>query len=375
MLRLGPSETFVVRRLDGETTLHDIYMAHVDELGLIQPAALAALYESLETAGMLAVAGEKTPGSRWRTVLRRFVNPDFTIPRADACVTWAYARSKFFFTPLGIGLLLAIGLSGVMPLWLHGAQFREVVGDLEAIFLEQPFILAPLYLLILLHAMLHELAHGAACKHYGGVVPRLGIMFYLASFIFYCDTTAAWNFPLKRQRLLVSLAGPLVSFTILGAGLWMAGALAGSGTAWEPVFVAFSVFNLFGLAMNFNPLIKMDAYYMLVDLTETPNLRARSFRFLERRLLGWLGLGDDKALLGTPKERRIFWWYGVLGSTATVFFLVVPVVRLVHLFNAESAARGRVAFALIVCALLLARLGSATFAKVKAMRYREYKLA
>jgi len=249
------------------------------------------------------------------------------------------------------------------------------VGELEAVFLDHPFSLAPLYLLILLHAMIHELAHGAACKRYGGSIPRLGVMFYLASFIFYCDTTAAWNFPLKRQRLLVSLAGPIVSFAILGTGLWVAGYLIGSGSAWEPVFVAFSVFNFFGLAMTFNPLIKMDAYYMLVDLTETPNLRDRSFRFLERRLLGWLGLGDDKALPATFRERRIFWWYGVLGSVATVFFLVVPVARLVHLLHAESVARGRIAFALIVCALLLARLGSAAFSKVKALRSREYKLA
>ena len=177
--------------------------------------------------------------------------------------------------------------------------------NLEEAFLSNPLLILPVYLLTLVHVTLHELGHGVTCKHYGGKVPRLGIMFYMASFIFYCDTTAAWNFPEKKHRILVSLGGPIISFAIMGAGLWGAGYYAGTGLIWEPVFVAFSLFNFFGLVMNFNPFIKMDAYYMLLDYTGIPNLRECSFKFLERKTLGWMGVGSDEAIKVTLLERKI----------------------------------------------------------------------
>jgi putative peptide zinc metalloprotease protein len=41
-----------------------------------------------------------------------------------------------------------------------------------------------------------------------------------------------------------------------------------------------------GLVMNFNLFIRMDAYHMLMDWTGIPNLRQRSFSYLQRKLLG-----------------------------------------------------------------------------------------
>jgi len=52
----------------------------------------------------------------------------------------------------------------------------------------------------------------------------------------------------------------------------------GTSSAWGTVFMAFSLFNLFGLIMNFNTLIKIDDDYILLDSTVIPNLRTRSFR-------------------------------------------------------------------------------------------------
>ncbi|MBU2549721.1 MAG: hypothetical protein KKB20_15005 [Proteobacteria bacterium] len=374
VLKLGPSGTFVIRRLDGETTLHDIYMAHVDELGLVSPSEMMELYESLEAANMLADPDREAQGSRWKRLIGRIINLDISIPHADDIVTRVHARTRFLFSPAWLALLLAVGLSGAIPAWLHYAQLTDMVVNLEATVLERPIILVLLYLLLLIHVVLHELGHGVVCKHYGGQIPRLGLMFYLGSFIFYCDTTAAWNFPLKRQRLLVSLGGPIVSFAILGIGLWIAALLAGTDTLWDSVFTAFSLVNFFALAMGFNPLIKMDGYYMLVDLTDIPNLRAKSFRFLERRLLGWLGFGEDKALAATPRERKRFWWYGILGSLVTVFFLGLPVVHLVRLLSLESISRGRLILAVLVCVLVLGRVGSVAFWKLRKIRHREYKL-
>lgn len=374
VLKLGPSETFVIQHIDGDTTFHDIYMAHIDALGLTSPDMLARLYEKLESMKMLVDPEEDLKKERIKKFFKKIINPNFSIPRADEVVTAVHSKTKFFYTHFGLWVLLAIGLSGIIPYWQHLARFREVIAGLEDRFFSQPLLIIPVYIMLLVHITLHELGHGVTCKHYGGKVPRLGIMFYLASFIFYCDTTAAWNFPEKRHRILVSLGGPIISFAIFGASLWAAGFYAGTESGWESVFVTFALINMFVLFMNFNPFIRMDAYYMLIDYTGIPNLREKSFKFLKRKTLGWLGFGSEKDTKVTMRERKIFWWYGILGALMTVFFLAIPILRLRYLLRAESLYGGKLFIALLIVALLIARLASMAFSVVKSIRYRDYKI-
>jgi putative peptide zinc metalloprotease protein len=302
------------------------------------------------------------------------INPSFSIPKADRVTAAVHRWTRLFFTRLGVVFLLLLGASGFIPLWNHYPLMLARVKGLEQALFHYPEMLVALYLLILIHVSLHELAHGVTCKHFGGKVPRMGIMFYLASFIFFCDTTAAYTFPKKSQKLLVSLGGPMVSFAVFGLGLWAAGYFAGSGSLWEYVFVAFSLFNFFGLVMNFNPFIKMDAYYMLMDLTGIHKLRAKSFRFLYRKLFGWLGAGSEKDVKATVKERRIFWWYSILGVVMTGLFIAAPLVRLVYMLQTHSLHGGRALFVITACALLLARMTALAFHRMRTMFYREYKL-
>lgn len=374
VLMLGASETFFVRNMNGVKTFHDLYMEHVDAIGLVSPNLPAALYEKLEAMEMLAPTEDETRGTRWRKLLLKVINPSLSIPKADEVVTAVHRRMQFFFTPPGVALLLLIGASGLIPLWGTYHLMLKRVAELEQILFDTPQMLIPLYALTLIHVSLHELGHGATCKHFGGKVPRMGIMFYLASFFFFCDTTASYTFPEKRKRLLVSLGGPIVSFAIFGLGLWGAGYFAGSGSLWEYVFIAFSLFNFFGLIMNFNPFIKMDAYYMLMDLTGNHNLRKESFRFLNRKLLGWLGFGSEEESKVTIRERRIFWWYGMLGSAMTILFVVAPLLQLIRLLRTHSLHGGRALFLFTICTLLLARLGALAFNRMRGMFYREYKL-
>jgi putative peptide zinc metalloprotease protein len=374
VLRLSPSETFIIQNMDGKTSFHDLYMAHIDALGLTSPDMLAGLYERLEAMGMLVDPERDAEDTRLRRILKKIISANISIPNADGVVATVHQKTRFMFSYLGLGSLLAIGLSGIIPYWEHHARFIHIITNLEETSLSYPHLILPVYLLTLIHVSLHELGHGVTCKHYGGDVPRLGIMFYLASFIFYCDTTAAWNFPAKRHRILVSLSGPIISFAILGAGLWVAGFYAGTGSIWESVFVAFSLFNLFGLIMNFNPFIKMDAYYMLLDYTDIPNLRERSFKFLERKTLGWIGLGSDEGTKVTLKERKIFWWYGILGGLITILFFAMPLLWLNHLLSAKSISGGKLLFAVLTGALLIVRLGNLAYSKIRAVRHREYKI-
>lgn len=372
-LKLGPSETFFIRNIDGKKSFHDLYMEHIDVLGMVSPNTLCELYKMLESNKMLADKEDKTESRRLKHFFTKILHLDISIPNSDAIVTAIHKYTKFCYTPLGLCLLLLTGLSGAYPLWENISRFETVIIGLEATLFAHPTMIIPLYIMTLIHIMLHELGHGVTCKHYGGNVPRLGIMFYLSSFIFYCDTTSSWNFPKKWSRILVSLGGPIVSFSILGIGLWGA-AYSTVGSIWESIMVLFCLGTILGLIMNFNPFIKMDAYYMLLDVTGIANLRKKSFAFLENKILGRLGWGSEQIAATRPGEERVFWWYGILGVIFTAVFIFLPLLRIGHILVSESASGGRFLLICLLIVLVVFRLTVLTFNKYKAMRNRNYSL-
>ncbi|MBM3792010.1 MAG: HlyD family efflux transporter periplasmic adaptor subunit, partial [Acidobacteria bacterium] len=71
---------------------------------------------------------------------------------------------------------------------------------------------------------------------------------------------------------------------------------------------------------NFNPLIRLDGYYILSDLLEIPNLRTRAFQNLGRKLkASLLGRWSYRTTLAPARrEERIFMVYGLLAMAFTV---------------------------------------------------------
>lgn len=375
VFRFGPTEALVIRLMDGQRTLNDIYMHLIEEMGPTSPHRLGVLYETLEAAHMLATPDNPAGQPSGRSWLRRLANPVFSIPRADAFAEAVNGWFRPLISPLGVWVLVAIGLSGAIPFWYNHARLFQVgLPELEHLIALHPWSLLAIYAIQMLMVAFHELAHGVTCKHFGGRVPRLGMMLYLASFVFFCDTTSAWNFPRKSHRIMVSLAGPLVTFAFLGGALWATGHFLGTGSFWEPVFILSSLFFFFGLVMNFNPFIRMDAYYMLMDLTGIGNLRERSFRFLGRRLLGtWLP-GSEKEQVLDERQRVIFWLYGVLGVLVTAVMFILPFVHFARLLTAENPFSGILILGAIALAMALFSFSHKALSRLRAMRRRKYKI-
>lgn len=376
VLRLGAKEAFVVRRMDGKTSLYEIYLECVEATGPFAPQLITSLFEALEGAGMLAHTEPERKASKLRAVLNKILNPTFTIPRADAVVEAIYRLVRPLVSPAGVVLCLLIGFSGIIPM-VQTHPFHEIsLIGLEQAVLCQPWILIVLYFLMMLMVAVHELGHAVVCKHYGGRVPRLGVMFYLASFIFFCDTTSSWNFPRKSQRIMVSLGGPLTTFAFLGAGLWAAAYYVGTGSIWEQVWLMFCLMCFFGLVMNFNPFIRMDAYYMLMDWTGIPNLRQRSFAFLQEKILGFFrGKSARKEAEPEPQKRIILLLYGVVGAVMTVVFFIFPLVYYGRMLIEGSPHKGRIVMGIVVVSLALVRLSHTGYMKYRSLREREYKVA
>jgi len=164
---------------------------------------------------------------------------------------------------------------------------------------------------------LHEFAHGLTCKHYGGEVHEIGFLLMFFMPCFYCNVSDAWLFRERSKRLWVTLAGGYFELFLwaLAVFVWR---LTLPGT-W-PNYLAFIVVVSSGIdtLFNFNPLLRLDGYYLLSDWLEVPNLQQRALERFKGHLR-WL-------LWGTPRpepERRarVFLGYGLVSWLYSLGFL------------------------------------------------------
>jgi putative peptide zinc metalloprotease protein len=372
VLKLSPADTFILDRLDGKNTLEDIYLEHAVERGPISPDHVKRLYETLEAAGMLENTADPAKGrERWR----RWLAPVFSIPHPDAAVAWVHRHTRFMFHPLGVTALVMIGLSGLIPLVMKWDNMVRIFRHTDETILQLPAIAGLAYLFMLLEVALHEFAHGVTCKHFGGKVRQLGIMWYMAMFIFFCDTTSAWTFPKKSQRIWVSLAGPLVSWAVFGVTAWCAGITAAAASPWAVLWILSAFISAFGLVMNFNPLIRMDAYYMLVDWTGIPQLQKRSFAYLKAGILGWIRKNPPRDEPPSLREKRIYVIYGVLSALMSFFFILLPFHRLMNLWLAHRQFTVWGVLSFIAVVLVVGGMVFKAYETVYAARHREYKIS
>ena len=253
-------------------------------------------------------------------------------------LTAQVARPAAFF---GLVVFGALGLVAVVVFKRH--DLIAILGDLRH--LSRPTlvgILAGTYLIRLAIGICHEIAHGVTCYHFGGRRIKIGAGLYYLAPVFVCDTSAAWLIEKKRNRILVSLAGPLCQmvFGACGAVLFML-------PLPHLVRLAAVILIVVGYGENlltdFNPLLRYDGYYILADLLELPNLRARSFAHLRR-----LSLGREQPVSST-RERTVYLVYGALAFCYTLFVLFGISMMLVTLARKGALVHSLVlAFGLIL---------------------------
>jgi putative peptide zinc metalloprotease protein len=223
-----------------------------------------------------------------------------------------------FFSWFGAILWLVVVGAGVFLAGVHWSELTKNITDrvlapqnLVLLWLTFPFLKA-----------FHEFGHAFAVKVFGGEVHEMGIMFLVLTPIPYVDASAATAFRSKGKRLVVGGAGMAVELFIaaLALFLWLhvqPGALR--GILYNVIFIA-GVSSLF---FNGNPLLRYDAYYMLADLLEMPNLGTRGTRYMGYLLQRyWFGLADVERPLYARGERFWFIIYTLASFTYRIFIYV-----------------------------------------------------
>lgn len=358
VLMMDPGGTFIVERLDGKHTFHDIYMEFIDKISLTSPELLAMVFSSLEEAGMLEsqerdVKRRSVLGKLTDTVNKVFLR-SLNIPNSDRIVNNLYGHVKWLFNPVSICVILLFALSGFIPLAHEIAESHFLLSKPILAIYYRPLVLIELLVLISLVAMLHEFAHALTCKHFGGNVHRIGIMFYLCMVIFFADASAAWGFRSKWKRIAVAAAGPILNLVVMSACFWIWHLERDDVQPEHCIWFLLGLFCLFSTVLNFMPFIKMDGYYMLADLTGMPTLREKSFAYLRQKLFGLFGFGSkEKQFQPEGREKWILWSYGLAGTAFGVLFIAYPVIEFIHFIIHVHSGKAMTVFLGVIVALML----------------------
>jgi multidrug resistance efflux pump len=87
---------------------------------------------------------------------------------------------------------------------------------------------------------------------------------------------------------------------------------------------------------NFNPMIKLDGYYLLSDYLGVPNLRKKSFRCIGEGIKKLTGLGVQVAQDIPARERRICFAYGLVAAVGSFSVLGVAFAKIGSLLIEQS---------------------------------------
>ena len=187
-----------------------------------------------------------------------------------------------------------------------------------------------LYLCLTVMKLLHETGHAFVCKRYGGQVHAFGVMFLILTPLPYVDMASTWAFKNRFHRALVGSAGMLVELFLaaIGALIW---AQTGPGLINSLAFNVMVIGSVSSLLFNGNPLLRFDAYYILADLVDLPNLYQKAQQ-------QWLYFAD-RYLLGTvsaesPSTNRREWlWFTGYGFLAFFYRLLITIGILVFVLD------------------------------------------
>lgn len=234
----------------------------------------------------------------------------------------------------------------------------------------------PLALIVIFAVVtIHEFAHGLALKHFGGKVEEMGFLILYFIPAFYCNVSDAWLLR-KRDRIRVTLAGAYAQF-FLWAVATIAWRLLAPETLASRVCLISIAFTAVQTVFNFNPLIRLDGYYLLSDIVEVPNLRPKAIAYVKSRLISRL-TGVDPADGQKPgrRERRLYLYYGAASSLFVVLILFVMFQRvggwLLHEYKSWGLVFISMAFLLMVPAAAKDReAGSGKVTKAVIVRFKK----
>ncbi|MEK7215900.1 MAG: hypothetical protein AAB289_09935, partial [Chloroflexota bacterium] len=339
--QVGPEEHFLIMQLDGRQDAETACQAFVGRFG--QALTEKEMHQFVEMArrqGLLEEErrryedsprsqaqlgnecetqlgnGSETPSPSPAPLVHRqsILYWRATLFDPERVITWLEPKLRFCWTGAFLACSAAWIALALVLVWVNGG---ELVTRFQGTLSFQTFALAWLTMMVV--TTLHEFAHGLTCKHHGGDVHEIGFLLMYFMPCFFWNVSDAWLFKEKSKRLWVMFAGGYCEMLV-----WALAVFAWRLTVPDSLtnYLAWVVMTVCGVRtlFNFNPLLKLDGYYMLSDWLEVPNLRQRAWQHLSGHVR-WLLWGAPRP--ARQPRGRVLLGFGVASWLYSIVFLAL----------------------------------------------------
>ena len=335
--RLSPAAHALVMAMDGGPTVQVLWeQANASATGdLCTQNEIVDLLVQLHAADLLQA--DATPDSaalfdrfnkkRIQTLKQLLLNPmSLKLPLIDPdrFLNRAMPHLNWCFAMPGLLLWLLIVLPALVLAGQHWAELTHNLSD-RVLSSSNLLVMALVYPVV---KLLHEFGHAFATKKWGGAVHEMGLMFLVFVPVPYVDASASSAFPSKYRRAIVAAAGMLTELVLaaLAMYVWL---LAEPGVVRAIAFNVMLIAGVSTLVVNGNPLLRYDAYFILTDLIEMPNLAQRGPKYLtylwDRYVFGAPELEVPQESIGERRWLALYtplaWCYRTMVTVSIVLFL------------------------------------------------------
>lgn len=301
--------------LDGKTSLEKIIEIFLSKNPDIKPYDAVNLIINLAEDHFVTIKGyDVTIEDRashhplWLRALRKIptiMELFITVDNVDGWLTKTYPYVKWYFNGIVQLLMISFLIVGWL-LFLVGSA--HVVSNLHSI---NPSYLWWIYPCFFLSLFIHEFTHAYLTKHYGYKVRAMGFGWFWLGPAAFCDTTDSLLAP-KSQRLAINLIGVYTEAGLAGLVCIISYIFHDhpiSVLGWLYALIVYT-----NIIRNLDPIIDLDGYYTLQDLTGESQLREKAVSLLTHGLRqAW----RENAFWTTYRAETIFWCYII------VFHLII----------------------------------------------------
>ncbi len=347
-VRFGQIEWAIISRLDGHTSYEDLARAFNREYPdkAVDAGQVEDFCQSIKKKGILVrsaaeqsiVILEKLQDERKKRAERSQAQDIFYLTLATTNPEKFYKAVfpflRWIWTPPFVVTTLALFVAAGAVIVSHWAVVRD--GMLKFWSFEGKTFadVALAFGILAVIIAIHESAHALTCMNFGGEVNELGFMLIYFIPAFYANVSDAYLFDKKWHKYWVTLAGGYSELIICSFAVftWL--------VAQPDTFVHHVAYNVMVFAgistiiFNFNPLIKLDGYYLLTDYLEVSNLRENSSAYIIYLLRKKLWRVSAEPPWGlTPRKKRIYLIYGVLSTLYIIAIVTIFLLFVNRYFN------------------------------------------
>jgi putative peptide zinc metalloprotease protein len=334
--RINSTAYAFVGRCNGVFTVQEIWDSLLDSLGSQAPTQdeIIRLLNELDNKELLRYDVMPDVPHMFRRAkekakqkTRSFINPfAIRLPlwNPTPLLNQLKGLTRYIFNPVVFFSWLAVVLTGVIAstvhwneLYIHSRTYMGSARYLLIAWLSFPVIKA-----------IHELGHALAVRHWGGEVRETGVTFFMLTPAPYVDASASSGFQRRRQRVVVGAIGIMVELALAAIALLIFLSVQ-PGLLRDIAFVVVFICSVSTLLFNGNPLLRFDAYYVMCDTFDVPNLAMRSRTFWVNQFTRWVvGKEKTRALTLASGERKWLFAYAPMSYIYSIVILVSVVLWL-----------------------------------------------